>query len=509
MGNYGSQLGSVKGGNRSNLLVPIVALWAAMIVLGFVFFWLIEGFEGGLKDYYLLPWTVFAGIVVLSPSAYLLYKGKFDPFHPLIFAAWSYIFPAFVIGGVIVSFKLVDPYFLSFIEDPEYNYPLSLMYVALGFVGLTIGYSLPIGRYFAETISPRLPQWNWKPEQIWLPGLLLLAIGIAFNALGFIQGILGFQRNTEINIFDGTLFFLLIVLTEGTVLLWLGIFTSKQRNGIYWIMLVVLLLFLPLRMAVLGSRGSLVIGLLPIALAYAYSGRKLRLRTGIICSVIGVVAIFIGVTYGTSFRNIKGSEARISTGDYFGQVGATLDYLTTADPAVVLGQSAQALADRIDNLSSLAVVVARYEKLEPYEESYGLQNNIVNDAYTSFIPRVFWNDKPPTSDARAYSDLYFNYSENSFAISPFGDLLRNFGPIGIPIGMILLGIYLRFIYAALIDTPYPAMWKKAAYFLLLTVVSYESFFATIFPSVIRTVIVIGASLWLASFLVGGKKHLES
>ena len=92
------------------------------------------------------------------------------------------------------------------------------------------------------------------------------------------------------------------------------------------------------------------------------------------------------------------------------------------------------------------MVVANYEQLAPYEASYGLENNILNDLYTSFIPRFIWNEKPPTSDARAYSDLYFNFGENSFAISPFGDLIRNFGPIGIP-----LGIYCRASLAELMD----------------------------------------------------------
>ena len=51
------------------------------------------------------------------------------------------------------------------------------------------------------------------------------------------------------------------------------------------------------------------------------------------------------------------------------------------------------------------------------------------------IPRVIWKEKPSASDARKYSDLYFNQSDTSFAITPIGDLLRNFGIIGIPIGM--------------------------------------------------------------------------
>lgn len=490
---------------RSNLIIPIFGLWGIFLLTLLAFIWLENDFSSSLQGFYLLPWVFLTGICVLAPSVYLFYKGKFDFFHPLVFAAWSYCFPAFVIGGVIIAFGLVNPYFLTFIEDPKYNLPLTLVYVAVGFIGLTIGFFLPVGRFIAEKVELRLPKWNWKPEDVWFPGILLLLSGVAFNILGFVQGILGFQRNAEANIYDGLLFFLFILLSEGTVLLWLAVFTTKQRNGIFYIMLFILLLFLPLRMAVLGSRSSLVIGLLPIVMAFLYSGRRLKWKTTATLGAIGLVAILIGVVYGTTFRNIKGSESRMDAGDYFGQVGTTLEYLSNEDPTIVAGQSAQALADRIDNLSSLGVVVANYEKLAPYEASYGIENNVINDLYTSFIPRAFWNDKPPTSDARAYSDLYFNYNENSFAITPFGDLLRNFGPVGVPLGMLILGIYLRLIYAALIETPNPSMWKKVAYFQLLTVVSYESFYALIFPSVVRIIFVLAISLFLVNLLIRRQK----
>jgi hypothetical protein len=76
--------------------------------------------------------------------------------------------------------------------------------------------------------------------------------------------------------------------------------------------------------------------------------------------------------------------------------------------------------------------------------------------------------------------------------------------------MLLLGIYLRFIYAGLIDTANPAMWKKVAYFSLLTIVSYESFYATIFPSVVRLFFVLGISLAVANlFAVNRKPHRSS
>ncbi len=486
---------------RGNLLIAILLIWGLVAVLGLGFLWLENGLGNSIKSYYLLPWAIVSGVVVLAPSFYLWYKKKFDPFHPLVFAAWSYIFPSFIVGALIISLGWSDPYFLAYIDDPAYNLPLSLVYVTLGFLGLTVGFAIPVGKYLAEMIEPRLPKWEWNPSDVWIGGILLLLAGIGVYIVGFIQGIMGYQKLTEAGIFDGLLQFLLVFFSEGIMLLWLAIFGVKEKRGIFYCVLAILIVIVPARMALLGSRGGLLLSIFPIAMAFQYSGRRLKWQHSMVFGGVLAAAVCIGIVYGTTFRNIKGSESRINTGDYVGQVSATLDYLASEDPAIVVQKGAQTLAERIENLSSLGVVVANYERLAPYEASYGLENNIVNDTLTSFIPRFIWNDKPPTSDARAYSDLYFNFGDNSFAISPFGDLLRNYGPVGVPLGMVLLGIYLRLIYSSLIDTPSPAMWKKVSYFPLLTLVSYEAFYATIFPSIIRTCIVLVVSLILVNLIV--------
>jgi hypothetical protein len=486
---------------RANLLIPILLLWGLVLFLGLGFLWFESDLGVYFQRFYLLPSAILTGMVVLAPAAYLLYTGKFDPFHPLVFAAWSYIFPAFVIGGFIISFGWVDPYFMPFIDNPAYTLPLSLGYVGIGFLGMTLGYFLPVGKFIANKLEGRLPKWQWEPSQVWTGGILLLVAGIGINILGFLEGIMGYQKLAEVGIFDALLFYLLVLLSEGNTLLWLAIFSVKERRGIFYLVLLLVILFLPFRMALQGSRSGLALGILPIAFAFRYSGRRLRWQYGVLFGVVLVLSVCIGVIYGTSFRNIKGSEARVDASDYIGQVGATIDYLSKENPIDVIQSSAQTLADRVENLSSLAVVVANYERLAPYEASYGLENNILNDTLVALVPRFVWNEKPSAADARAYSDLYFNFSENSFAITPFGDLLRNFGPFGVPIGMFVLGVYLRFIYAALIETPNPAMWKKVAYFPLLTLVSFEGFYSMIFPSLVRTVVVLIASLYLVNLII--------
>jgi hypothetical protein len=491
---------------RASLVTPIIVLWTIVVSAILAFVWIDNDLSTLMPELYLLPWTFLAAICVLAPTFYLYWSGQFDLFHPLVFAAWSHVFPAYVVGGLLFAIGWGNYFFLNFIDDPEYYLPLTLLYVSIGFVGLTIGYFIPLGRFLGTLIDRRLPEWNWRPDQVWLPGILLLLAGVAFNIIGFIQGLVGYQKNIDVGSFDGLIFALVTLLGEGTLLLWLAVFGARKRDVKFYVVLFVLIAFLPIRMAVLGSRASLIIGLLPIAMAYLYSGHKLRFRTAAIFGVVGVLAVFIGAIYGTTFRNIKGAEARMEAGEYFNHGLMTVEYLSNEDPLDVAQRGVEAVAGRVENLSAVAVTVANYEKLAPYEASYGLDNNIINDMYTAFVPRFVWPDKPHTSDPRAYSALYFNYGENSFPISPFGDLLRNFGSIGVPIGMMFLGIYLRLLYTALIATPFPAMWKKVAYFPLLTIVSYEGFFAVIFPSVLRLIFILAISLWIVNLLVFDKRR---
>src|SRR6478672_7550330 len=171
--------------------------------------------------------------------------------------------------------------------------------------------------------------------------------------------------------------------------------------------------------------------------------------------------------YGTTFRSVKESQEQVSIDQYATLVSNTFDKLMDQDPGTILVNGFGALAERIDAVSSLAVVVSNYEALAPYEEAWGINNNIYVDTVTFFIPRVIWPDKPVSIEPSKYADLYFNFSENSFTITPMGDLLRNFGPIGVPLGMIFLGLMLRVMYASLRENQEFSFWRTVLFFMLL------------------------------------------
>lgn len=470
---------------KLNLLYPIAFFWGVVVlsILGFV--WYEATLYETRSRYFLLPWCFLTGIAVSIPSLYLLYKKQFNPFNPLVYAAWIYFFPAFFIGGLILASGLSEPYYLTFVRDERSDLPLTLIYVILGYLGLAAGYFLPFGKSIGGKVGKYLPEWNWQPQQVTVPALVLLGIGFFNTGLAFIYGLLGFQRVDETGAYDGLLYLTTLWGIEASFILWLVIFRTKQLNANHYIIIGILLITALSKSAFQGNRGSLIFFFVLIACAFVFSGRRILLRHKVYGAVLICLALIAGMIYGSTFRSIKQTEEQVSIDVYAGSVFETFGKLSDQDIPSILGKGFSSLAERIESVSPLAVVVSNYEILKPYEESYGLDNNIWKDSITFFIPRVIWNDKPVASEARKYGDLYFDYAENSFVVTPMGDLLRNFGPIGVPIGMILLGFLIRIVYASLIEGQEFSFWRITLFYMILSHLSYEGFYGSIVPFLMK------------------------
>ncbi len=472
------------------------------VVIGLVFFWIDGDFVSPFPDFYLIPWSILTAFLIISPWLYWIYRKEFSLINPVVYAGWLYFLPAFVGGGFILAGGWNHAYFLNYIENPEYNLPLCLVYVSIAYLGLAFGFMLPFGKVIGEYVKGRLPRWDWTEKELLMPSLGLLGIGIFFNLSALVSGLLGFQRLNEIGVFDALQYFLTLIFVEANFLLWMIIFKTRNRDWSTYALSGFLVLLIPFRMIILGSRSSLLQAVIMILVAFTLSGRKLRFQQAAIVLSLGVLALFAGVIYGTTFRNIKGSESKVSVEEFADSVGQTFNKLGTDDLSKTMSEAVSSLAERVDALSSLGVVVANYEKLAPYEAAYGLENNIWTYTWTAFVPRILYADKPVVSDARGYSDLYFDFGENSFAITVIGDLLRNYGPIGIPLGMILLGFVLRIFYAALVENNSPSSWQAMIFYMVLITVSYEAFYGTILPLLLRVGLVVFVSIIFLRIVIG-------
>lgn len=434
---------------------------------------------------FLLPWIFGLGVLMAVPSVILYYQGKFSFADPLVFFTFSYLFPAFVIGGLFFAVGWSQPSFMSLIQDADYNLPFSVVLIGLGFAGLAAGYLVPAGAKIGSFIANFLPHANYPLRSFVLPGLLLLIVGVMNTVAAFALGLFGFQKADEISSYDGLIYLTTLFWMQASFLLWYLVFCQKKLTFFY-VPIIFLLVTTALSRAIFaGNRGSIIQIASIVILAYILAGRRFKMKQSIIAGSILIVGLIVGMIYGTTFRAVKGTEARQSADQYAENIVQTFDSVGRSDYGENLRFGFTSLTERVDLLSTVAVVVSNYEQLAPYEEAYGLDKNIWSDTTTFWIPRVIWTDKPSASDPRKFSDLYFNYGESSFAITPVGDLLRNYGVIGIPIGMFILGFLLRIIYRALVDGQIPTVWRLTLYFMLLTSVSLEGFYGTIIPNLFK------------------------
>jgi uncharacterized membrane protein YciS (DUF1049 family) len=494
-------------GSQLSPLSIAFGLMAGTLILFLAWLLIDDNFLRIHVNYYLLPWIGATAVVLLAPTIYLLYRKKLDIFHPLVHAAWSYWFPSFVVGGLFIATDVIEPYQMSLLSDPQSDLIWTCVYVMLGFASMTLGFYLPAGKWLGEYASRRLPAWNWKPHQVLLPALVFLGIGQFFYVSAFLSGVVGYSITDLTDVYSTLNYTLSFLSLEAGFLVAMYIFKSRYIRIEHILAFAVIIVILLSRLSLGANRSSILLIVILMAMAYFYSGRRLTPITGAVFGVLALLAVIVGMIYGTTFRNVKMSEERTDLEQQIETISRTIDTISTQDTDKVLDQGFTNLAERIDGISSVAVVVSNYERLKPYEASYGLENNIITDLWTSFIPRFLWAEKPAIFDSRAYSDLYFNFNGNSYALTPVGDLLRNFGPVGVLIGMIIAGMFLRFAYSALIENQTITIGRATAYYMFLVSLTYEGFYSSIIIYGWRIFALVFISFVFAEFLLIAKKRM--
>lgn len=487
-------------GIHRNYFAGLFLMLGAVVVSAFLLV-LNSDFTQSFPYFFLLPWIFLLVAVLLTPSFLLYSRGKFSFANPLVFAAWSYFFPAFVIGGVTLSIGWSHPYFLSYIQDPETNLPYTIVLIILGYVGLSIGYFLPIGASIGKFAGTYISRSREEAVAAYtIPGFVLLILGMLNSIAAIALGVFGYQEGREIAAYEGLVFVLTMFWLEATFLLWYVVFRHARLTAVAYMAIAVLILTSVFRGAISGSRASLLQSLIVIVVAFVLSGRKFSLKQSVLAAVMFCVTVLAGMIYGTTFRQVGVFNEKPGLESYAENVINTIDAVGRENSLNSIEFGLNTLAERLDVVSSLAVVVSNYEQLAPYEEGYDLDDNIRKDLATTFIPRLIWKDKPVASDARRYGALYFDYGENSFAMTPMGDLLRNFGVGGVVIGMLILGFLLRVTYSALIENQPPSVLRSTLYFMLLVSVNYEGFYGMIFSYFVKIGVAALAGVVLVSFL---------
>ncbi|MBC7898448.1 MAG: hypothetical protein H7070_00165 [Saprospiraceae bacterium] len=491
--------------DRNPLFMLLPALFLMLGVIFFLFLFVMDLGESAfeLERPYLIPWVIATGLVVVAPSVYLKYRNEFSVTHPLVFAALTYFFPIFFLGGLSLAFGLSSHYYLNYVTDPQYNFPLAFLCAMVGYAGLSAGFFIPKGKNVGNYIASWLPKWDFKPEEIVIGSLVCLAVGIFLNISALELGQIGFQSTADDALGETVSlnYYLTIIAPTSSFLLWIAFFKFKEWNFYHLIIAVVQILTAGFMLVILGGKSSLLQSLVLAIGAFVLVKRKVVLKHWVIFTAGLLICLIVGVIYGTKFRNLKGGNDRISAEKYGEVAFESMAGLGDGDMSVQLQETFEVLAERLEIVSSLAVVVSNYEALSTYEASYGLENNIWTYTWTAFIPRFLWKDKPVIADNYSYNELYFDHGGFGLAITAMGDLLRNFGPLGVPLGMIVLGFVLRIFYAMFVEGQPFSAWRTTIYFLVLTRINYDSFYGEILPTTLRIAAVIFIQLFILKIVI--------
>lgn len=253
----------------------------------------------------LVPWVAAFALVV----AWTFRRPRsVDLFEPLTFLSWMHYAPAFVVGGALLATGVVLYPYPSIVADPVASCALALSYIGIGYMALRLGCQWQ----GARALGARLERWLPAPPKegtIPLVAILaVIAIGLAANYGAFRAGIVGFAVPRPPGPLDAAVSYAGLLMALGHFLFWYRWFSPQQKRPPV-VALVVPLLVVVASMVILGNRGALLLSYLHALLAYRFARGRLTVVQGVAAVALAFVALGIGMTYGSLFRQLRGGEA--------------------------------------------------------------------------------------------------------------------------------------------------------------------------------------------------------
>jgi hypothetical protein len=234
---------------------------------------------------------------------------------------------------------------------------------------------------------------------------------------------------------------------------------------------------------------------------------RLELRRLIPFLAISLIALLIGVSVFTQFRNLRVrmySDLPVSIEETISLMDGALQYsggLLFNEQASFIGTS---LLDRFVGIDTLGVTLARAESLKSAERAAGINDNIFNDLVVMFVPRMLWPGKPLVGEfGLVFTRIYLESPyRSSNGPTIFGDLYRNFKFLGVPIGMLIVGLYLRVLYGSLIQRGIHSPLGPLFYVSLYGTFNWEATYTPFITNGLRTLFVL-VTMTAMIYLLGG------
>lgn len=426
-------------------------------------------------------------------------------FSPVGFASWLHVIPSYVIGGLMLAAGWT-PDLYPLIPVPEDTIPLTLGVVGVGFLSLYAGYWSPWAAALGRRLARLVPDPAWPVSDTVPAAAAMLGVGFLLYLASYTQGIVGYQATSSPQSLTAALALATITTTATAMLLLLYpvVQPDPAARGRRLAAILLLTAWVVFEFVASGRRGALLqFSVFAAGVWWCAGSRQISPRRLVGLGAALGTAVLLGMIYGTTLRATLGGEVQNrSVASYAAAAGEAAGVVLDRGVTGNLLYAFTHLGVRIEIVTSIAVVIGNQDRLAPFEPAYGLANNITTSLMSSLIPRFVWPDKPSVSDPRALGELYFGY-RNSYAVTPAADLYRNFGLWGVVVGMACLGLWLRALYGALMENRPPSVMRVTLYLALLTTVSYEGFFGSLVPTLLRTGAIVTVLLVAVHVAVAG------
>jgi len=440
--------------------------------------------------------------ILLGFGCWLILRRKpLDLFQPLNYASWIFFLPEFVVPGVIFALTSLDSEMSGLLNDRDAEASVAMACALLGFCGLALGYSR---RWFRIRTTPS--QFELPAASLRTLSLTLLVLGTISQVAAFSLGVLDYSFSVDIAVLVATYSLFAQFTLAAHAIIWFAIFNGEHGWRFLGVLSIACWLF---EAAISASRAAFLWPVLLLLATYQYAKPNIPVRRiALRFSVPIVVALILGLAFGTIYRRVKvenvGREATLASADLSVILKATYTELSFMSAKEIASLSTEVFLSRLDAVSNLAVILRDRDKNLAAERSAGITNNILRDAFAGFIPRVLWPTKPAAGNAEEIGYVYFGSAQTSPTITYMGDLYRNFGRVGVFLGMFILGLFLRGVYASLIEGHTLTPLRVASFLFLMRAVNYESPISPLFPILLRQFVLLWIILWLAGKLATKK-----
>lgn len=489
--------------------------------------------NGPISRLELVPYIALLAAALLVPIAVLFRDGRLHILSPLVHVTWTYSLPMLLGGSLLFVAVGVSDIPLDYLLDPAADFRVTLLYLAIGMAALGLGATMDAPYRVGKSLGERLPRLQWTNTECLSAGMTLTLFGTLVQYLNFRSGLIGYQIGSG-GAFVALWYYVGLTFQMGIFLVWYAIFRTSLISRLYWISGALTVVCMMTVAVLAGSRGLLPACWIIVVLAFFTVRRRPSRMQLASLALSGCIALGAGFTIGTLFRYVKATKVdrpavvqinptpsvadkslevtapAAGSGEYsraaqtakppltssedvarYAQRTVTLrDQTETVGEAINMATSqnlplvVRSFAARVNVLSQITVLVSQrealYNSLPPT-----LKSGILIGIATALVPRVIWPSKPVIGDSASHARLFFKFEGNSFAVTPVGDLLLNFGPAGIVPGMIVLGFCMSLLFSIVVASAPLSPARAAIMVALLTQFSIEGFLGPLVPSLIR------------------------